>query len=53
MYRKSWYGWNNLNVWEFYSFIIRNRVFDFKIMQYCMEKINAWAYVAYFCGIHV
>ena len=36
------------HVWEFYSFITRNRIFDFKFMQYFMKKINAWAYVAYY-----
>ena len=30
--------------------LLLETVFDFKIMQYFMKKINAWAYVAYFCG---
>ena len=32
------HDWNNLNVFELYSFITRNRVCDFKIMQYFMKK---------------
>ena len=36
--RKSRHDWSNLNVWEFYSFINRNRVFDFKTMQYFMKR---------------
>ena len=47
------HDWNNLNAFEFYCFITRNRVFDFKIIQYFMKKINAWAYVAEFCGTHM
>ena len=34
--------------WQFYSFNTRNRIFDFKIMQYFIKKINVWAYETYF-----
>ena len=37
--RKLPHEWNNLNFWEFYSFISRNRVCDFKIMQYLWKKL--------------
>ena len=35
------------------SIIARNKVFDFKTMQWFMKKINAWAYVAYLGGTYM
>ena len=42
-----------LEMSELSILITRNKVFDLKIMQYFMKKINACAYVADFCGTHM
>ena len=40
VHKKSRHDWNNLNVWLFYSFITRHRVFDLKITQYLVEEVS-------------